>query len=56
MRLHELKPAEGSRHRRKRVGRGMVLAWAKRPVVVIRARGSAPGAEKATTLKVVRLL
>lgn len=29
MRLHELKPAEGSRHKRKRVGRGMASGWGK---------------------------
>jgi len=29
VRLHELKPAEGSRHKRKRVGRGMASGWGK---------------------------
>ncbi|WP_461359894.1 50S ribosomal protein L15 [Candidatus Darwinibacter acetoxidans] len=29
MRLHELKPAEGSRRKRKRVGRGMASGWGK---------------------------
>ena len=29
MRLHELKPAEGSTHKRKRVGRGMASGWGK---------------------------
>ncbi|MDI9439458.1 MAG: 50S ribosomal protein L15 [Limnochordia bacterium] len=29
MRLHELKPAEGSSHKRKRVGRGMASGWGK---------------------------
>ncbi|NMB02473.1 MAG: 50S ribosomal protein L15 [Firmicutes bacterium] len=29
MRIHELKPAEGSRHKRKRVGRGMASGWGK---------------------------
>ena len=29
MKLHELKPAEGSRHRRKRVGRGIGSGWGK---------------------------
>jgi len=29
VRLHELKPAEGSRRKRKRVGRGMASGWGK---------------------------
>jgi len=29
VRLHELKPAEGSTHKRKRVGRGMASGWGK---------------------------
>ena len=29
MRLHELQPAAGSRHKRKRVGRGMASGWGK---------------------------
>ncbi|HHU61263.1 MAG: 50S ribosomal protein L15 [Bacillota bacterium] len=29
MRIHELKPAEGSTHRRKRVGRGIASGWGK---------------------------
>jgi len=29
VRLHELKPAEGSSHKRKRVGRGMASGWGK---------------------------
>jgi len=29
VRIHELKPAEGSTHRRKRVGRGIASGWGK---------------------------
>lgn len=29
MRIHELKPAEGSTHRKKRVGRGIASGWGK---------------------------
>ncbi|HBN95088.1 MAG TPA: 50S ribosomal protein L15, partial [Firmicutes bacterium] len=29
MRIHELKPAEGSTHRKKRVGRGIGSGWGK---------------------------
>ena len=38
MKLHELKPAEGSRKERNRVGRGMVLGMVKLLEVAIKVK------------------
>ena len=38
MKLHELKPAEGSRKERKRVGRGIGSVTVKLPVEVIKVK------------------
>ncbi len=42
MKLHELSSATGSRHTRKRVGRGTVAAWVKHQLADIKVKTHVP--------------
>ncbi len=54
MKLHELKPAPGSRHSRKRLGRGMSADMVRHPVVVTKVNGHVPAEVCVPALKAVK--
>ena len=54
MKLHELKPAPGSRHTRKRVGRGIGSGMGKTPVKVTKVKTLVPAAVFVQDSRVVK--
>ena len=56
MKLHELKPAEGSRHIAKRKGRGKASGWGKTAGRGHKGQGARSGGGKGPTLRVVKHL